>query len=424
MMHRIARLPLCLIVLALTGTLRAQDTSWYQWGGPNRDHKSTETGLLKSWPADGPKKVWEFTDAGFGYSSFSVKQGRLYTLGTVDGQNQVICLDASNGTLVWRYPIGEALPESSYNQAWAGGPRSTPTIAGDKVVATDDGGRIVCLQRETGTLVWQASMVEMGGKIPKWGYSASPLVDGDRVVVCPGGENFLVALDLNTGKQVLSSTGYTPTAHYVSVVKQTVGSTDCYITASAEGLVSFSAETGDVLWTNNSSGNSVATIPTPTIRGDLVYHTSDYGTGCVLVRVKETPSGVDATEIYTSKNMQNHHGGVVLLGDSLFGFKRKGGWVCQDFMTGDVKWTKRMSGDGSVAIAYADDRLYLFGESTGTCYLIEPSDEEWIEKGKLNLPRQTGLDRQRGKIWSHPVIAEGKLFLRDMDLIYAFDIKD
>ena len=344
-------------------------------------------------------------------------------MGLVSGENHVICLDATNGTLVWRTPLGEALPESSYNQAWAGGPRSTPTIAGDFVIATDDGGRVACLNRSSGEIVWQVSMLDMGGKIPKWGYSASPLVDGNRVVVCPGGKNFLVALDLATGEKVLESTGYDKTAHYVSVVKHQVGNTACYISASEDGLVSFSAQTGEVLWTNNSSGNSVATIPTPVIKGDLVYHTSDYGTGCVLVRVSETANGVEATEVYKSKNMQNHHGGVVLLGDSLFGYKRKGGWVCQDFMTGEVKWYDRISGDGSAAIAYADGRLYLFGESSGICYLVEPSDESWIEKGKLELPTQTNLDRKRGKIWAHPVIAEGKLYLRDMDLIYAFDIK-
>lgn len=415
-----------LLIAALASLCCAQSprgSSWPQWGGPNRDHKSEETGLLQVWPEAGPPVAWKFTNAGIGYSSVAVHDGKLYTMGLSDGTNFAICLDADNGQEFWRHPIAPAVDESEYMQGWAGGPRSTPTIAGEKVLMTDDGGTLCALNLQTGELLWQVSLVDdFGGRIPKWGYSASPLVDGERVVVCPGEDNFLVALDIETGELLMSSSGFSERAHYVSVIKHTIGTTDMYITAASAGLVGFSATTGETLWTNGSSGNGTATIPTPIVRDNFVYHTSDYGTGCVLVELAETSTGIEAAEVYQSKNMQNHHGGVVLLGDSIFGLKRNGGWVCHDFLTGELRWNERLSGDSSASVAMADGRFYIYGDSSGTCYLVEPSNQEWLERGQVTLPEQTTIDRKAGKIWSHPVIAEKKLFLRDMDLIYAFDI--
>ncbi len=400
------------------------DDSWPQWGGPNRDHRSLATGLLQEWPEGGPPVAWKFSNAGVGYSSFAVVDGRLYTLGTIAGQNFVLCLDAATGQERWRQRIGSAMPEDSYNQGWLGGPRSTPTVSGQRILVIDDGGRLACLDKETGRPQWQVSLVDdLGGKIPTWGYSASPLVDGNRVVVVPGQKNFLVALDIETGQPVLTSSGFSERAHYVSVMKHVVDGQAMYVTAASAGLVGFSAETGEALWTNGSSGNGTATIPTPILKDNYVYHTSDYGTGCVLVEIGVEGGRVTATEIYKSKNMQNHHGGVLLHDNHIFGLKRGGGWVCHDLMTGELRWNHRLPGDGGASVAYADNRFYVFGESTGTCYLVEPSTEQWLERGKLDLPDQSSLERKRGKIWAHPVIAEGKLFLRDLDLIYAFDIR-
>lgn len=416
----------CLLTLGLAACANGQDwpaDSYPQWAGPNRDHQSLATGLLQDWPAEGPQQVWKFSDAGIGYSSFSVLEGKLYTLGLIDGMNVAICLDSTTGKQLWRTPIAAGLPEDAYNQGWAGGPRSTPTIHGDRVLVIDDGGTLAALDRHTGAIQWKVNFVDdFGGGIPKWGYSASPLVDGDRVVVCPGQSTFLVALDIETGQKVLESSGFSERAHYVSVVKMTVGDVPMYVTAAESGLVGFSAKTGEALWTNGSSGNGTATIPTPLVKGNLVYHTSDYGTGCVLVRLTEQNGGIEAEEVYASKTMQNHHGGVVLLDGHIYGYRRSGGWVCHDFETGELVWNERLSGDGSASVVYADQRLYIFGENSGTCWLVEPSLDGWKQHGELKLPEQTSLDRKRGKIWAHPVVAEGKLFLRDMDLIYAFDI--
>ena len=402
----------------------APKSSWPQWGGHNRDHKSLETGLKQEWPEAGPAVAWKFTDAGLGYSSLAVVNGKGYTLGTIDGKNVAICINASTGELVWKTPIADAVPSNDYLQGWGGGPRSTPTVVGDRIVVLDDGGTLASLEAATGRVQWQVNIKsEFGGQLPKWGYSDSPLVDGDRVVVCPGGKEFLVALNLETGKKIFGSSGFEAAPHYVSVMKHSVRGIDSYISAADRGMVAFSAKDGSFMWRNDSSGNGTATIPTPIIDGNFVYHTSDYGTGCVLVEVTAANGKLTAKEVYANKNMQNHHGGVVLHNDCIFGLKKGGGFVCQDFRSGEVKWTERLSGDGSASIAFADGRLYVYGEGTGTCYLIEPSKEKWTIRGKLNLPEQTKIERQQGKIWAHPVIAEGKLYLRDLDLIYAFDIK-
>ncbi len=401
------------------------DDSWPQWGGPNRDHKSLATGLKQNWPEGGPQVAWKFADAGMGYSSISVVNGKGYTLGTIDDKNYAICIDIQTGKQVWREELSTAVPSSEYNQNWAGGPRSSPTVVGNQVIVLDDGGTLANLDAASGKTKWKVNLKsDFGGKTPTWGYSESPLVDGDRVIACPGGKEFLVALELSTGKKVMGSSGFDHAPHYVSVLKHTVDNVPMYITAAQPGLVAFSAKDGSVLWTNGSSGNGPATIPTPVVKDKFVYHTSDYGSGCVLVELSVTGGKVQANEVYANKNMQNHHGGVVHVGDNIFGLKKGGGWVCQDFKTGEVKWNERLSGDGSASVAFADNRLYVYGDGTSTCYLVEPSDTEWVERGKLVLPEQTQMDRKQGKIWAHPVIAEGKLFLRDMDLIYAFDIKN
>lgn len=429
-LHRISvasqRPVLSLVILSLTllanHSLCQAQSDFPQWGGPNRDHKSNETGLMSTWPAGGPAVAWTFSDAGLGYSSVAIVSGKLFTMGTKDGTTYTICVNSSTGEELWRTEIEQEA--SGYNQGWAGGPRSTPTVDGDRLYVLADGGTLACLAVTDGTLHWKTNLVQdHGGAIPTWGYSESPLVDGDRVVVCPGKEKFLVAFDKTSGQEVLASTGYDAKAHYVSIMKGEIGNVGMYITATQEGLVGFSVETGEVLWTNGSSGNGVATIPTPILRDNYVYHTSDYGTGCVLVKLSESGGEIQADEVYFSKNMQNHHGGVVLVGDSIFGLKKSGGWVCHDFLTGELRWNHRLRGDGSASVCYADNRFYIFGENTGTCYLVEPSDTEWLERGSLKLPRETEIDRRKGKIWAHPVIADGKLFLRDMDLIFAFDIK-
>lgn len=397
--------------------------SWTQWGGPNRDHKSLASGLKQEWPTGGPKLVWSAKTAGMGYSSIAVSEGRCYTLGAKEGKNYVQCLDATSGQQVWQTETGEAAAEKTYATGWGAGPRSTPTVVSDRIVVLDDMGNCCCLTKSDGKLIWKKNLIaDLGGSMPNWGYSESPLVDGDRVVVCPGGANFLVAFNLNTGETVLKSTGYAEKAHYVSVIKHSVNGLDAYTTACGKGLVSFATDDGRMLWSNSLTGAGTATIPTPIIVDNRVYHTAGYGAGCVLLKLSRSGKNVTAEEVWANKNQSNHHGGVVLHNGTIYGFKPRSGWIAQDFSSGEAKFQEPVKDEAGGSLAFADGRLYVYGEKTGNCYLVEPSPSAWTVKGQLSLPEKSGLNRGRGQIWAHPVIAEGKLFLRDLDLIYAFDI--
>ena len=408
------------------GVVRAVEPtkdSWSQWGGPNRDHKSLATGLKTEWPKEGPKLLWSMKSAGMGYSSMAVTEGKCYSLGAVDGKNYAYCIDATNGNVLWRQETGAAAPDNAYLTGWGGGPRSTPTVLADKVVVLDDMGNCCCLNKADGALLWKTNLIDnLGGSMPKWGFSESPLVDGNRVVVCPGGKNFLTALDLNSGSPVLKSTGYEEGAHYVSVIKHSVDGLNVYTTACGKGLVSFAADDGRMLWTNNSTGAGTATIPTPIISDNLVYHTAGYGVGSVLMKLSRENNGVKAEQLWANKNQGNHHGGVILLNGAVYGFKQGAGWVSQNLISGEATLTDRVKDEAGGSVAYADGRLYVYGEKTGNCYLVEPSPTEWKVKGQVTLPAKSSLNRGKGQVWSHPVIAEGKLFLRDLDLIYAYDI--
>ncbi len=413
---------ICLLVLGLSVT-NGQD-NWPQWGGPNRDHKSPAKGLMQEWPEGGPKLVWKVDTAGMGYSSLSVVDGRIYSLGSNEGKNFAFCIESATGKPVWKTETGAAVDSKAYNAGWGTGPRSTPTVTADKVFVLDDAGNLCCLKRTDGKLVWKVNLIsDLGGSMPKWGFSESPLVDGNRVIICPGGPKFLQALNIETGKVELTSSDYSADPHYVSVLKHQVGGVACYTTACGQGLVSFAADDGRKLWTNSYTGAAVATIPTPVIVDNMVYHTADYGSGCVLVKLTASGNTVTAEEVYANKNQQNHHGGVVLVDKTVYGYKKGGGWVAQDFASGEVTFQSRQPEEGGASVAFADGRLYVYGERTGTCYLVEPNPKDFVVKGKLPLPAKSGLDRGKGAVWNHPVIAEGKLFLRDLDMIYAFDIK-
>lgn len=396
---------------------------WPQWGGVHRDHKSTEKGLMQSWPDGGPKLLWTFKEAGMGYSSMAVTEGKLYSLGMADGKNFAFCLDAATGKQIWKQETGDSV--SSYATGWGGGPRSTPTVLSDRVIVLDDAGNCCSLDKSSGKIQWKTNLIaDHSGKMPKWGFSESPLVDGDRVIVCPGGSGFMIALELSTGKKLMTSTGYDADPHYVSVIKHNVDGVDCYTTASGNGLVGFAVDDLRTLWTNKSTGASTATIPTPIIEGNLVYHTAGYKVGCVLVKLSSPDKKtIKAEEVYANMNQSNHHGGVVLVDGNVYGMKQGSGWIVQDLLDGKVKSEVRVNGEAGGSLAYADGRIYVYGENTGACYLIDPKAERWSVVGQFTVPAKSTLDRGKGKVWSHPIVSEGKLFLRDLDLIYVYDVK-
>ncbi len=391
----------------------ARGLDWPQWRGPDRTDVSKETGLLKEWPAGGPKRFWLYKNAGQGYSGPAVTDGKMFTLGTRDGAEVLLALDANTGQELWTAKVGDVLKNS-----YGDGPRGTPAVDGSRVYALGGQGTLVCVQAADGEVVWQQTMQGLGGGIPRWGYAESPLVDGNQVVCTPGGgKGAIAALDKVSGKVLWQSKEFTVPAHYSSPIVAEPHGTRQYIQLTEKALVGVSASDGKLLWKSSWPG-STAVIPTPIYQDAQVYVTSGYGAGCKLVRIS---AGNKVSDVYQNKVMKNHHGGALLVGDHIYGHSDGAGWVCQNLKTGEEVWSHRGFGKG--AIAGADGMLYCLEEGSGTVVLIEASPKGWKEHGRFKLDPQSKIRSGSGNIWTHPVIANGKLYLRDQDLIYCHDIK-
>jgi outer membrane protein assembly factor BamB len=405
------KLPALILAVSISSLATAAD--WPQWRGPNRDDISTETGLLKEWPKDGPKHVWLFDNAGKGYSGFSVAAGKIFTIGTRDEKEILIALDANTGKELWIAAISDVLANK-----WGDGPRGTPTVNADRVYAMSGTGNLVCVQVADGKEVWTKSMDSLGGKRPGWGYTESPLVDGKLVLATPGGEKGTVAaFDKMTGAVVWQSADITEGAQYSSIVPATINGKKQYVQLVMQTLFGVDAATGKLIWRAPWSGKT-AVIPTPIVKGDEVFVSSGYGVGCMKVAV----SGSEAKTVFLNKDLENHHGGVIRIGDFLYGHSNKSGWTCMNFADGTVKWAEKAALEKG-AVTCADGMLYCLGEKSGTVVLAEASPKGWSEKGRFKLDPQTTIRSTSGAIWTHPVVANGKLYLRDQNYIYCYDVK-
>ena len=388
---------------------------WTGWRGADRTGVSTETGLLQEWPSNGPKRIWLSEEAGLGYSSFSVVDDKLYTMGAFGNKEHLLALDANTGKLLWKTEVGNLLKNN-----WGDGPRSCPTVSNGQVYALGGSGNLVCSDAKNGKNIWSVSLTrDLGGKVPGWGYTESVLVDEGRVICTPGGKGgALAALDAKTGKVLWRSKEFTDGAQYSSPIVIEHGGVRQYVQLVMKNFVGVKADNGALIWKSSWPGRT-AVIPTPIHHNGHVFITSGYGVGCKLVQL-ETKG---AKDLYDNKNMKNHHGGVIKLGDYLYGYSDQVGWVCQDFKTGAVKWSEKKA-LGKGAISYADGRFYCQAEGDGSIALIEASPKGWKEHGRFKLNPQTTQRSKRGKIWTHPVIANGRLYLRDQELLFCFNIKE
>jgi outer membrane protein assembly factor BamB len=404
------------LVFTLTSLLPGFAIDWPQFRGPNRDDVSTETGLLKDWPSGGPRLVWKSTGLGGGYSTVSVVGDRLFTSGDTGEASMVLALNSSDGKQVWSAKLGK-----SGAPGWGGfaGPRATPTIDGDLLFTVDQWGEMVCFATSDGKEKWRKSFTaDFGAQRPEWGFSESPLVDGDKVVVTPGGdEGAIVALNKKTGAVVWRTKDFTDPAHCSSLIIAEIGGMRQYIQLTAASVVGVAAADGKVLWRATRKGQT-AVIPTPIYDAGLVYVTSGYGVGCNLFKVTFADKKFSAEQVYANKVMANHHGGVIKVGDYVYGFSDGKGWTCQNYKTGEAKWQEKQKlGKGS--IAYADGHFYLRKEDKeGTIALIEASPDGYKEHGRFDQP-----DRSDKDSWPHPVIAGGRLYIRDQDVLLCYDVK-
>ncbi len=396
---------------------RADD--WPQFRGPKRDGVSRETGLLNSWPKEGPKLLWTYRDAGAGFSPPSIVGDHFYCMGSKDTMDYVFALDTRTGELLWSTAVGPRRPTG-----WGDGPCATPTVDGDRLYALSILGELHCIERATGKSLWNVHLKnELGGKVLHDGrYTESCLIDGDRLICSPGGKNgTMAALDKRTGKVIWHSKGLTDEAVCSSPILVEIDGIRQYVNLTGKGVAGVAADDGRLLW-KNSLPTAWIMVATPVSFQDCIYVTAAYGVGCGLLKLSREGEGIKADLVFRNKLMKNHHSGVILVNGMVFGNSDPNGWICQDFETGKAIWDERFTFDKG-SIAYAEGHLYCYGESKGEVALIEASAKGWIEKGRFMIPEQTKIPRKQGKIWTPPVIANGRLYLRDNDLIFCYDIK-
>lgn len=382
-------------------------TDWPQWRGPNRDGISAETGLLKEWPKAGPTKVWE-AKGGLGYSSFAVASGKVCTI-LQDGDDEaIVCWDADTGKEKWRFKYS-----CKYENSFGSGPRSTPTMDGDLVYVVGATGIFHCLKADTGEKVWRHDLLEeFKAENLQWGVSFSPLIEGDLVLTNPGGPNgnSLAAFERKSGKLVWKALD--DIAGYSSPVAADLAGARQVLFFTGAALVGVTPKEGKELWRYPWETSYDCNIATPIVLDDYVFISSGYGKGAALLKIEKDGSGLKAKRVYETSKMANHFSSCVLYKEHLYGFSDPGVLVCLEFRTGKVVWSERGFNKGSLLIA--DGHLIILGEK-GILALAEATPAGYREKSRCQ-PFQN-------KCWTMPVLANGKLYLRDESMIQCLDVK-
>ncbi len=420
---------LCLLFSAVFVTKSANMTvstsDWPQWRGPERDGISRERGLLKQWAKDGPKLLWQVNDIGDGFSTPSVVGTRIYLMSNRGMDNEFVqALSTQDGKPIWKTRVG-AVGNPNQDPPFAMA-RSTPTVDGDFIYALGSDGDLVCLEARNGMIRWQKSLrKEFDGKPHEWAYAESPLVDGDVLVVTPGGaQATLVALNKTNGAVIWkSAVPDADPAGYASAIVVQAGGRKQYVQFLSKGIVGVDAKTGAFLWRYKEVAKGPAQAFTPVARDGYVYGGA-LSVGGGVVRLKPDGAGVAAEQVYFARGLPNGFGGAVLVGDYLYGTQISGlGLVALEFTTGKIKWQAESIGSGSVA--YADGHIYLHGEN-GDFVLVEATPEGYREKGRFTPPNQP--EKKQGSqyaksAYAYPVIANGRLYIRDLGTLWAYDIK-
>ncbi len=401
-------------ILVATGLVRrASAADWPGWRGQYRDGICRETGLLKEWPEEGPKLLWRTAELGAGFSGPAVVGSMLYTMGERNGAEWVIALNcAESGKVVWATPVGP-IRHSGGGQP---GPRSTPSVYRGKLYTLGVNGDLVCLDATDGRAIWRRSLVtDFGGKVPKWGYSESVLVDQRWVVCTPGGPQATMLALWRVNGQKVWACPVGDAAAYSSIVKVSIGQVHQYVQLTDKGVIGVKVRGGKLLWRYDKPANDTANISTPLWFGQTIFAATGYGKGGGLVWPKLTPQGEFTTEeMYFTDKMQNHHGGMILWDGHIYGCSNPDDLTCLDYKTGEVKWTDKSS--GKCSLLFADGMLICRSEK-GLISLVEATAEGFRLKGRV---QQAG--RTRRSAWTHPVISGGRMFIRDQGLLLCYDV--
>lgn len=406
---------------------QARAADWPQWRGPGRDGISTEKGLSTDWVAAPPKLLWELDGMGTGYASVAVVQGKLYTTGNTDKGQSLICVDLGSKKIDWSTPLTESSPKHGYE-----GARCTPTIDGDRAYVVSSDGAISCLSIKDGAVLWSRKFKEFGGKMMSgWGFSESPLIDGDRVLCTPGGENaMIVCLDKKTGGDIWRSAmpkigdAGKDGAAYSSIVISNACGVKQYVQLVGRGVIGVRASDGEYIWGYNKVANGVANIPTPVVSGDYVFASTGYQTGSALIKLSKEGQGINAEEVYflNADTFQNHHGGMILIGDHIYaGHAHNNGFpICVNLKSGDIVWGGKLrppeGAKGSAAVTAVDGKI-IFRYQNGLMALIEATPEGYKLLGTFKPVYQ------EKESWAHPVVVDGKMYLREQNKLMVYDVK-
>jgi outer membrane protein assembly factor BamB len=426
-MSRLFSLVVVLALASLTAISAApakpgKTADWPQFRGPKRDDHSPDKGLLESWPKEGPKLLWKGAGVGEGFSSVAVVGSRVFTMGDKNGSSHVFALSRDKGDILWSTKVGKA--GGNYS-----GTRCTPTVDGDLVYGIGQYGDLVCLETKTGDMKWRRNFgKDFDGGSGGWNYTESPLIDGDRLVCTPGGsKTTMVALDKKTGGVIWKSppmpAKFRRDAGYSSIVISNAANVKQYVQLTAAGTIGIAAKDGKLLWHYDRFNGNTANIPTPIVLGDQVFTAAGYGQGGALLTLSASGKGVKFKQEYLNRELGNKHGGVVIVGDYVYGDSDdSGNPYCAEWKTGKVKWTRRKSkgkhgdGGGSASVVYADGMLY-FHYQNGWVSLVPANSESYVEKGGFKVPNG------KGPCWAHPVVIGGQMYIRQDNLVWCYDVK-
>lgn len=391
----------------------AGEPEWPQFHGPRRENKASETGLLKGWPAGGPELLWTAKGIGSGYSSVAIARGLIYTAGNI-GEDTVVSALAPDGSPVWKAKNGPA-----YRRSYPG-TRSTPTVDGDRLYHENADGDVVCLDAKTGEKIWSVNILaKFGGRNINWGLAESPLVDGERLIVVPGGEKTgVAALDKLTGETIWMCDGTRDKPGYASAIVFEHGGIRQVVTLLSRSVVGVDARTGALLWQIDHEAYAEETITVPIfLDGHVIVSTLTAGTRSLALSVQD--GKVSVREAWRNDRLDNQHGGILEADGHIYGCSSRGGpgpWMCLDAKTGEMVWGRR--GIGRASFTYADGHLYALSED-GVVALVRPSPRGFELVSEFRIPKGG-----EGPTWAHPVVCGGRLYVRHDDFLYCYDVRE
>jgi len=385
--------------------------SWSQFHGPDRDNISRETGLLKTWPDEGPSLVWTANGLGHGFSSVAIAGGMIVTVGNIEEDTVVTALNMK-GEVLWRAKNGKAWTKDYP------GTRSTPTIDGNRIYHQSPLGNIVCLRAETGEVIWNVDILtKVGSKNSTWGLAESLLIDGDHLISCPGGpETCMVALDKHAGSIIWKTPSTNELAGYSSPILFEYKGLRIIVALSAKAIIGVNADNGDLLWHVEHESYADENVLIPIFHDGYIF-ISTLATGSVKWKIAVEDGKVELEEIWRTKELDNHHGGVVLLDGYLYGtstVKNSNKWICLDWQTGRMMYEDPGVGKGS--LTYADGMLYTLSIDR-VIGLVRPSSTSFELVSSFEIP-----EGGEGKSWAHPVVCNGRLYIRHGECLYAYSV--